>query len=138
MADGYHMGQIERPALGEDAQMVSRRAPIKECAGPAAARIADLQILDIPGGDAVCRERARQWRCVTQGRIALRPAAAVNNHRDGEGSAALRQAQLAKLQLIGVVRFNQRGFRRGQRVDVLRRHGLGDGRSRRQHAQQHG
>jgi len=28
MADGYHMGQIERPALGEDAQMVSRRVPL--------------------------------------------------------------------------------------------------------------
>jgi hypothetical protein len=66
MADGYHMGQIERPALGEDAQMVSRRAPIKEYAGPAAARIADLQILDIPGGDAVFDAGSASTSCNRQ------------------------------------------------------------------------
>ena len=105
MADGYHMGQIERPALGEDAQMVSRRAPIQGMCPASPRPTCRYSIFQVAMPCAV--RRARQWRCVTQGRIALRPAAAVNNHRDGEGSAALRQAQLAKLQLIGVVRFNQ-------------------------------
>lgn len=85
---------------------------------PAAAVIADLPVSYVPGDDALCRVRARHRCCVARRRIALRPAAAMDDHRDGKGSAAGGKAQLVKLAWIFPVCLDKSRFRREQSIPV--------------------
>jgi hypothetical protein len=56
--------------------------------------------------------------CVARRRIALRPAAAMDDHRDGKGSAGGGKAQLVKLAWIFPVCLDKSRFRREQSILV--------------------
>jgi hypothetical protein len=80
--------------------MVRGGAPIEQRARPAAAFIADLPVFDVPRGDAFGGELRRQRGRILERGIALGPAAAMDDDRDGKRAYPDGQPQLAELNLI--------------------------------------
>jgi len=64
--------------LRQFTQVVETGTPVLECTGPAAARVANLSILNIPRRNPVLREGSREGRGIPQCGVALGPTAAMD------------------------------------------------------------
>src|SRR5579871_940403 len=104
MAERDDARQVEGIGFSQRAQMVSRRRNIYEGSRPAAARIAQPAILDVPGGEAQRGERSAGVAEVRQP-IARAIIAAVNANDHRMWSCTHWQAQVAKV--IGVAAIGQ-------------------------------
>ena len=88
---------------GERAEVVHGAAHVEVRAGPAAARVADAPVLDVPGRDAVGGERVSHRGEIPAVGIRRLEAAAVDQRRDGMRAGAVRDPELAELQRVGAV-----------------------------------
>src|SRR5688500_3659582 len=103
MADQHDAVKIQRMLFGKAVQEIDGFAEVLIGARPTATVVTDAPILDVPGGDALLRQRLRH-RAETRGRAILRaPAAAVNQHRHRKATVAGRQRELTEARWLGSI-----------------------------------
>src|SRR5262245_28510944 len=95
--------------LGQGADVVRALAYVEKRVRPAAARVSDPAIFQVPHGHAVFCKRACQRTAVIDV-VFRKPTTAVNVDDDGERSRSFRQSKLSELKGIwAVAMFFSRG-----------------------------
>ena len=108
-------------------QAVQCRVHVFVGARIAAARLIDAAVLDVPHGDALRDEGAGHVAHLFDATEGYRPAAAMDEHDDGERSRACGPEQLRVLRRRGAIGELRRGGGAVQGQVVVQAHGGGDG-----------
>ena len=102
MAARHHARQVEPVLRSKDTQVVGSARDVDEGAGPAASFVTDAPVLEAPHREPAVRNRPFELGHVSD--VVLRkPAAAMDEHHDGERAGSLRQPKVAKLLGAGTV-----------------------------------
>jgi hypothetical protein len=96
--------KVERMFARKRAEVVDRTPDIEIGARPAAARLSDSAVLNVPGCDPRVLQRVAHRRQIAHGRICRFETAAVDEHHDRMRALTRRHAQLSVLTGVVAVR----------------------------------